>query len=159
MSKFEREIRKRQGFSKMTSVFHLYFSVFYKKLITVKKSIFFIIFEWSRFFPEKPALYCRIVWCPLSSCRISKKSLERLSRTFCDRQTDYFLTLCSTAVSLKAHVSTLVKIYARLLNRIIVHLLVNTAQLCNLLLSSCHSDHFFIQVILLLPSYHLMASY
>ena len=64
------------------------------------------------------------------------------------------MTLCSTAVSLKAHVSTLVKIYARLLNRIIVHLLVNTAQLCNLLLSSCHSDHFFIRVILLLPSYH-----
>ena len=64
-----------------------------------------------------------------------------------------------TAVSLKAHVSTLVKIYARLLNRIIVHLLVNTAQLCNLLLSSGHSDHFFSQVILLLPSYHLMASY
>ena len=43
--KFGPEIRKRQGFLKMTSIFHLYFSVFYKKLITVKKSIFFIIFE------------------------------------------------------------------------------------------------------------------
>ena len=86
--KFGGEIRKRQGFSKMTSVFHLYFSVFYKKLITVKKSIFFIIFEWSRFFPENPAVYCRIVWCPLSLCQISKKSLERLPRTFCDQLTD-----------------------------------------------------------------------
>ena len=48
--KFCREIRKRQGFSKKSSVFHLYLPVFYKKLKTVKKSIFFIIFEWSWFF-------------------------------------------------------------------------------------------------------------
>ena len=153
--KFGPEIRKRQGFSKMTSVFHLYFSVFYKKLITVKKSIFFIIFEWSRFFPGKRALYCRIVWCPLSLCQISKKSLERLPRTFCDELTDIF-TICSTAVSLKAHVSTLVSLYIRLLNRILVHLLVNIGQLCNLLLPSCHPYHFFIQVTLLLTSYHIM---
>ena len=86
--KFGGEIRKRQGFSKMTSVFYFYFSVFYKKLITVKKSIFFIIFEWSRFFPENPAVYCRIVWCPLSLCQISKKFLERLPRTFCDELTN-----------------------------------------------------------------------
>ena len=106
-------IRKSQGFSKKSSVFHLYFYVFYKKIITVEKCIFCIIIEWSRFFPGKRALYCRIVWCPLSLCQISKKSLERLPRTFCDGQTNIF-TICSTAVSLKAPVSTLVKIYVRL---------------------------------------------
>ena len=45
--KFCREIRKRQGFSKKSSVFHLYFYIFYKKIKTVKNSIFCIIFEWS----------------------------------------------------------------------------------------------------------------
>ena len=44
----------------------------------------------------------------------------------------------------------------RLLNRILVHLLVNIGQLCNLLLPSCHPYHFFIQVTLLLTSYHIM---
>ena len=116
-------------------------------------------FGTTRIFLGNPAVLRHLFFGSLTSCKKSWKSLERILRCLPSRIPTNILVLCSTAVSLKAHVSTLVKIYARLLNRIIVHLLVNTAQLCNLLLSSCHSDHFFIQVILLLPSYHLMASY
>ena len=45
--KFFRKIRKKQGFLNIKSVFHLYYYVFYKKLNTVKKGIFCIIFGWS----------------------------------------------------------------------------------------------------------------
>ena len=43
--KLGREIRKNQGFPFLESVFHLYFYFFYKKLKTMKNSIFCIIFE------------------------------------------------------------------------------------------------------------------
>ena len=85
--KFCREIRKRQGFSKKSSVFHLYLPVFYKKLKTVKKSIFCIIFEWSGFFPEKRAVLPFIIYHGLTLCQKSKKSLERLTG-----KVDYGLT-------------------------------------------------------------------
>ena len=53
---------------------HLYLPVFYKKLKTVKNSIFSLIFEWSRFFPGNPAVSRSIVYYPLSSCQIFWKS-------------------------------------------------------------------------------------
>ena len=45
--KFCREIRKNQVYPNIKSVFHLYYYVFYKKIKTVKKGIFCIIFGWS----------------------------------------------------------------------------------------------------------------
>ena len=81
-----KEIRKSQGFSKKSSVFHLYFYVFYKKIITVEKCIFCIIIEWSRVFPENPAVSGTPTNHPLSLCQKSKKSLEQLLRS----QPDYY---------------------------------------------------------------------
>ena len=77
--KFGREIRKRQGFPKMTSVFQLNIYVFYKILKTVKNSIFCIIFEWSRFFPEKRAVLPFIIYHGLTLCQKSKKSYDQLT--------------------------------------------------------------------------------
>ena len=91
-----REIRKRQGFPKMTSVFHLYLSVFYKKLKTVEKSIFSIIFEWSRVFPENPAVSGTPTHHPLSLCQKSKKSLDRKYHNFL--WWTNILSICSTEV-------------------------------------------------------------
>ena len=98
-----KEIRKSQGFSKKSSLFYLYFYVFYKKIITVEKCIFCIIIEWSRVFPENPAVSGTPTSHPLSMCQKSKKSLERLLRTICDQllptnQPTNKMALCSTEV-------------------------------------------------------------
>ena len=83
--KFCRENRNRQGFSKISSVFHLYLPVFYKKIKTVEKSIFCLIFEWSGVFQENQAVSGTPTYYPLSLCQKSKKSLEQLLRSQCDQ--------------------------------------------------------------------------
>ena len=75
--KFGREIRKRQGFSKMTSVFHLYLPVFYKKIKTVKKKhilytkTFDVIWFMKRWigYPMDSCRY-RSPWIPFSIVRV-----------------------------------------------------------------------------------------
>ena len=87
------------AFQNIKTVFKMTFNFFYKKLKTVEKSIFSIIFEWSRVFPENPAVSGTPTHHPLSSCQKSKKSLERLLRSGCDKlPTDYGMAICSTEV-------------------------------------------------------------
>ena len=77
--KFCKEIRKRQGFPNLTSVFHLYFYVFYKKLKTVKNSDFSNVvarYGATRFFTENPAVLGNFVHAPLSSFQKAKKSID-----------------------------------------------------------------------------------
>ena len=65
------------------------FNFFYKKLKTVEKSIFCLIFEWSRFFLKNLARSVFLEYYSLTSCQKSKKSLEWKYQNFLtDRRTN-----------------------------------------------------------------------
>ena len=64
------------AFQNIKTVFKMTFNFFYKKLKTVEKSIFCIIFEWSRIFLGNLASTLLPTHHPLSLCHKSKKSLD-----------------------------------------------------------------------------------